>query len=137
MANGTGDLIRKLEETARATFLELFFDVVFVFALRALTQLLLNKLTWSGAYQTLVLLLAIIFVWATTTRITGHLNPQRPPVQLLVIATMVGALVGSAALPQAFGKTGLIFAVTYLVVLIGRSVFLVVLLRGQEELHLA
>src|SRR5258705_2267897 len=96
MTSGTGDLIRKLEETARATFLELFFDVVFIFALRALAQLLLNKLTWSGAYQALVLLMAIVFVWATTARVTERLNPQRPPVQLLVIATMVGALVRSA-----------------------------------------
>ena len=133
MTSGTGDLIRKLEETARATFLELFFDVVFIFALRALAQLLLNKLTWSGAYQTRVLLMAIVFVWATTTRVTERLDPQRPAVQLLVLATMVGALVGSAALPQAFGKTGLIFAVTYLVIQIGRNVFLAFLLRGQDR----
>jgi low temperature requirement protein LtrA len=132
MSSGTSDLVRKLEDTARATFLELFFDVVFVFALRALAQQLLNKLTWSGAYQALVLLLAIVFVWATTARITGRLNPQQPPVILLVLATMIGALVASAALPEAFGKTGLIFAVTYLVILIGRSVYLAVLLRGQE-----
>ena len=132
-----GALIRKLEDTARATFLELFFDVVFIFALRALAQLLLNKLTWYGAYQTLVLLTAIVYVWATTARVTERLNPQRPPVQLLVIATMVGALVGSAAAPQAFGKTGLIFAITYLAIQIGRTLFLIVLLRGEEEQHVA
>jgi low temperature requirement protein LtrA len=137
VTSGTGDLVRKLEDSARATFLELFFDVVFVFALRALAQLLLDKLTWSGAYQTLVLLLAIVFVWATTARITGRLNPQRPPVILLVLATMVGALVASAALPEAFGRTGLIFAVTYLAIQIGRSLYLAVLLRGQEGQHIA
>jgi low temperature requirement protein LtrA len=135
VTSGTGDLVRQLEDTARATFLELFFDVVFVFALRALAQLLLNKLTWSGAYQALVLLLAIVFVWSTTARVTERLNPQRPPVVLLVLATMVGALVGSAALPEAFGKTGLIFAVTYLAIQIGRSLYLIVLLRGQEGRH--
>jgi low temperature requirement protein LtrA len=135
VTSGTGDLFRKLEDSTRATFLELFFDVVFVFALRALTQLLLDKLTWSGAYQTLVLLLAIVFVWATTARVTERLEPQRPPVQLLVLATMVGALVGSAALPEAFGKTGLIFAATYLAIQIGRNLFLMFLLRGQEDRH--
>jgi low temperature requirement protein LtrA len=137
MTSGTSDVVRKLEDTARATFLELFFDVVFIFALRALAQLLLNKLTWFGAYQTLVLLLAIIFVWAITARVTEQLKPQRSPVILLVIATMVGALVGSAALPEAFGKTGLIFAVTSLAIQIGRNVFLIVLLRGQEMQHVA
>jgi low temperature requirement protein LtrA len=135
--SGRNGLLRKLEDVARASFLELFFDVVFIFALRALAQQLLNNLTWSGAYQALVLLLAIGWVWAITARITGPLNPRRPPVQLLIIATMVGALVLSAAIPEAFGKTGLIFAVTYLAIQIGRWLFLVLLLRGQELQHIA
>ncbi|RZU72214.1 low temperature requirement protein LtrA [Micromonospora kangleipakensis] len=135
--SGTNGLLRKLEDVARASFLELFFDVVFVFALRALAQQLFNNLTWSGAFRTLVLLLAIGWVWSLTARVTGQLNPRRPSVQLLVLATMVGALVLSAAVPEAFGKTGLIFAVTYLAIQIGRDLFLVVLLRGQELQHVA
>ncbi|WP_406038693.1 low temperature requirement protein A [Micromonospora sp. NBC_00898] len=130
--NGTNGLLRKLEDVARASFLELFFDVVFIFALRALAQQLLNNLTWSGAFQALVLLLAIGLVWSLTARATAQLNPRRPPVQLLVLATMVGALVLSAAVPEAFGKTGLIFAVTYLAIQIGRNLFVVLLLRGHE-----
>ncbi|WP_172875774.1 low temperature requirement protein A [Micromonospora inositola] len=135
--SGTSGLLRKLEDVARASFLELFFDVVFVFALRALAQQLFNNLTWSGAFQALVLLVAIAWVWTQTARVTGQLNPRRPPVQALVLATMVGALVLSAAVPQAFGKTGLIFAVTYLAIQIGRDLFLMVLLRGQELQHVA
>ncbi|SCG49186.1 low temperature requirement protein A [Micromonospora inositola] len=135
--SGTSGLLRKLEDVARASFLELFFDVVFVFALRALAQQLFNNLTWSGAFQALVLLVAIAWVWTLTARVTGQLNPRRPPVQLLVLATMVGALVLSAAVPEAFGKTGLVFAVTYLAIQIGRDLFLVVLLRGQEVQHVA
>ncbi|MEU8301290.1 low temperature requirement protein A [Micromonospora sp. NPDC048909] len=135
--NGTSGLFRKLEDTARASFLELFFDVVLIFALRALAQQLLNNLTWSGAYQALVMLLTIGWVWSRTAAATAQLDPRRAPVQLLVIATMVGALVLSAAIPEAFGKTGLIFAVTFLVIQVGRSLFLVVLLRGHELQHAA
>jgi low temperature requirement protein LtrA len=135
--SGTDGLLRKIESIARASFLELFFDVVFVFALRALAQQLINNLTWYGAFQALVLLLAITWVWSLTARVTGLLDPQRAPVQLLVLATMVGALVLSAAVPQAFGKTGLIFAVTYLAIQVGRGLFLMVLLRGQELQRLA
>jgi len=51
--SGTSGLFRKLEDITRASSLELFFDVVFVFALRALAQQLLNNLNWSGAYQAL------------------------------------------------------------------------------------
>src|SRR5215471_14710435 len=96
MTSGTGDLVRRLETTTRATFLELFFDVAFVFALRALAQLLFSKLTWSGAYHALVL---------------------------------------SAAVPEAFGKTGLVFAGTYLAVQIGRNLWVAILLRHQDERH--
>jgi low temperature requirement protein LtrA len=130
-------LLRKIEDIERASFLELFFDVVFVFALRALAQQLINNLTWSGAFQALVMLVAIAWVWSLTARVSGLLNPQRPVVQLLVLATMVGALVLSAAVPEAFGKTGLIFAVTYLAIQVGRDLFLVVLLRGHELQRLA
>jgi low temperature requirement protein LtrA len=117
--------------------LELFFDVVFVFALRALGQLMINKLNWSGAYQTLLLLLALGWVWALTARITDFLNPRRLPVVLLIFATMIGALVLSAAVPEAFGRTGLIFAVTFLVISLGRNVFLVFVLRGDERQRVA
>jgi low temperature requirement protein LtrA len=133
--SGKSRLVRRFGETARTTFLELFFDVVFVFALRALSQLLIGKLNWAGAFQTLLLLLAIGWVWALTARITDWLNPRRPSVRLLVLATMVGALVLSATIPQAFGKTGLIFATTFLIIQLGRNLFLLVPLRGQEARH--
>jgi low temperature requirement protein LtrA len=83
----------------------------------------------------LVLQLTIGWIWSVTARVTNRFNPRRPAVQVLVLATMVGALVLSAAVPQAYGRTGLIFAVTYLAIQIGRNAFLIVLLRGQELQH--
>lgn len=50
---------------------------------------------------------------------------------------MVGALVLAVAVPQAFGTTGLIFAITFLAIQIGRNVFVMILLRGQELQHAA
>jgi low temperature requirement protein LtrA len=135
MTSDAGDLVRRLQTTAGATFLELFFDVAFVFALRALAQLLFNKLTWSGAYQTLVVMFAIGWVWSLTVRVTDVLDPGRTPVLLLVLATMLGALVLSAAIPEAFGKTGLVFAGAYLAIQIGRNFWVVILLRHQEARH--
>jgi low temperature requirement protein LtrA len=111
----------------------LFFDVAFVFALRALAELLFNKLTWSGAYQALVVMFAIGWVWCLTVRVTDVLDPGRTPVLLLVLATMLGVLVLSAAVPEAFGKTGLVFAGTYLAIQIGRNLCVAILLRHQEE----
>ncbi|WP_446211502.1 low temperature requirement protein A [Micromonospora sp. IBSANI012] len=131
MRSRAGELLRKPEEPQQATFLELFFDLVLVLAITQLSHGLIQHLTWSGAFQALVLLLAVWWVWTYTAWITDLYNPQRPAIQLLVIATMLGVFVIAVALPDAFGKRGLVFAGTYVAIHIGRQLFLVLALRGH------
>jgi low temperature requirement protein LtrA len=126
------ELQRGPEDPQRATFLELFFDLAFVFALLQLSHELIGHLNWNGALQTLVLLLAVWWIWFTTAWLTNRLDPQRPAVQLLVIATLVGSLVLAAALPEAFGRQGLLFAGAYVAMHIGRSLFIVLAIHGDE-----
>jgi low temperature requirement protein LtrA len=132
MTSRAGELLRMPGEPQRATFLELFFDLVFVLAITQLSQGLIQRLTWSGAYQALVLLLAVWWVWTYTAWTTDLYDPQRPPIQRLVIATMFGTFLMAVALPDAFGKRGLIFAGVYVAIHIGRHLFLVLALRGHE-----
>ncbi|MEV0721894.1 low temperature requirement protein A [Micromonospora purpureochromogenes] len=130
--NRSTELLRSPGDPQRPAFLELFFDLAFVFALTQLSHRLIEDLTWSGAFQTLVLLLAIWWVWSLTAATTDRLNPQRSAVQLVVIATMVGGLVMAVAVPDAFGDTGLIFAGAYVAIQVGRGVTLLVVLRDHE-----
>ncbi|PWU57270.1 low temperature requirement protein A [Micromonospora sp. S4605] len=116
----------------RATYLELFFDLAFVFALAQLSYALLTDLSVSGAVDALVLLLAVWWVWFTTAWITELFDPQRPEIQALTIAIMIGVLVMAVALPDAFGEQGLVFAGAYVAIHLGRELFLVVVLRGHE-----
>ncbi|WP_446213547.1 low temperature requirement protein A [Micromonospora sp. IBSANI012] len=116
----------------RATYLELFFDLAFVFALAQLSYALVHNLAWSGAFQAMVLLLAVWWVWFTTAWTTELFDPQRPEVQVLAIAIMIGALVMAIALPDAFSERGLIFAGAYVAIHIGRDIFLVIALRNHE-----
>ncbi|SCG64763.1 Low temperature requirement protein LtrA [Micromonospora echinaurantiaca] len=116
----------------RATYLELFFDLAFIFALAQLSYALLTDLSLSGAVDALVLLLAVWWVWFTTAWITELFDPQRPEIQALTIAIMIGVLVMAVALPDAFGGQGLVFAGAYVAIHLGRELFLVVLLRGHE-----
>ncbi|MEV0725642.1 low temperature requirement protein A [Micromonospora purpureochromogenes] len=125
-------LVRKAGDPERATFLELFFDLVFVLALAQLSRGLAEDLGWSGAFRTLVLLGAMWWVWSSTAWLTDRTDPHRPVIQALVIATMVGSLVMAAAVPEAFGDTGLIFAGAYVAVQLGRGLVLVALLRGHQ-----
>ncbi|SCG65264.1 low temperature requirement protein A [Micromonospora inositola] len=128
-------LLRRPEEP-RAGFLELFFDLVFVFALATLSRGLVEQLTWSEAFQTLVLLLALWGVWSRTAGLTDRLDPQQPLIQVLVMATMFGILVMAAAAPEAFRERGLLFAGVYVATEIGRFIVLVFMLSGHEAQRL-
>ncbi|WBB69553.1 low temperature requirement protein A [Micromonospora sp. WMMD812] len=132
MESSGDELLRRPEQPQRATFLELFFDLAFVFALSQLSHALIQNLAWSGAFQALVLLLAVWRIWIATAWITDRFDPQRPVIQLLVIASLVGSLVVAVALPDAFGEQGLVFAGAYLAVNMGRGLVLVIALRHRE-----
>jgi low temperature requirement protein LtrA len=130
--HGAAKLLRKPEDPQRATFLELFFDVVFVLALAQLSHLLSQHLTWTGAFRTLVLLLALGWVWTNTAGLTDRADPRRPLIQLIVVTTMLACLLLAAAVPEAFGKRGLVLACAYVAINVGRSVFLVLALHGHQ-----
>jgi low temperature requirement protein LtrA len=132
MTRGAARLLRVPEES-RVTFLDLFFDLVFVFALFQLSQGLLGNLNWSGAFQTLVLLLAVLSVWNHTDGVTTWFDPAQRAIQRLVIACMFGSFVLAVAVTGAFGSLGLLFAGAYVAVQVGRSVVLAVVLRGDER----
>jgi low temperature requirement protein LtrA len=130
----TAKLLRRQEEP-RAAFLELFFDLVYVFALAQLSQTLLERLSWSHAFQTLVLLLALWWVWIRTVAVTDMFDPRRPEIQLLVLAIMFGTLVMAAAGPEAYGERGLYFAGTYVAIQLGGHAAAALMLRGHEALR--
>ena len=114
---------------ARVTPLELFFDLVFVFAITQLSHRLLEHLTFAGALETLFLLFAVWWAWIYTTWIANWFDPEKPPVRLMLIAVMLASLVMSAAIPEAFGKRGLMFALAYVAIQVGRTAFVFVTLN--------
>jgi low temperature requirement protein LtrA len=116
---------------SRVTNIELFFDLVYVFAVTQLSHYLLDHLTVPGVLQGAVLLAMVWQLWAYTTWVTNWLDPDRFPVRLLLLALMVISLVMSAALPSAFTDSGLLVGCSYAIMQIGRSLFAVWALRGQ------
>src|ERR687884_119196 len=113
----------------RATPLELFFDLVYVFAITQLSHLLLDHLTVGGALETLFLLLAVWWAWVYTTWVANWFDPDRLPVRLMLVAVMLASLVMSVAIPDAFGERGLMFALAYVTIQVGRTVFVVIALN--------
>ncbi|MBN9000240.1 MAG: low temperature requirement protein A [Rhizobiales bacterium] len=109
---------------ARVTFEELLFDLVYVFAVTQLSHTLLHHLTLGGVVETLILWFAVWLGWQYTCWATNWFDPQLPRIRSLLFATMLAALVMAAAIPEAFGERGLIFACAYVAMQVGRSAFL-------------
>jgi len=127
-----GSLLRHEGDGGQVTHIELFFDLVYVFAITQLSHHLLAHLTVSGTLQTVLLLAMVWMVWVYTTWVTNWLDPQRIPVRLMLVALMLVALVMSAALPEAFTDRGLWVGGAYALLQIGRSVFAVAGLAGER-----
>jgi low temperature requirement protein LtrA len=108
----------------RASTLELFYDLVFVFAITQVSHLLLEHLTWAGVLQSVVVLCAVYWSWNYTTWTTNELDTETVPVRLLLLALMLISLLMSVAIPHAFGEHALLFAASYVVIQIGRHTFL-------------
>jgi low temperature requirement protein LtrA len=123
--------MRERTGSERVTNVELFFDLVYVFAVTQLSHYLLAHPTVGGALQTALLLAMVWLLWVYTTWVTNWLDPERIAVRLLLLALMLTSLVLSAALPAAFGARGLAIGIAYAVMQIGRSVFTVIALRGR------
>jgi low temperature requirement protein LtrA len=111
-------------EEQRATTLELFYDLVFVFAITQVSHLLLEDLSWEGAAQSLLVLLVVWWSWNYTTWATNELDPASSVVRLLLIGVMLASLVMAVAIPEAFGDRALLFAGGYVTIQVGRTAFL-------------
>ncbi|MEV7232332.1 low temperature requirement protein A [Polymorphospora sp. NPDC051019] len=127
------DLLRG--DVRQVTPMELFFDLVYVFAVTQLTDLLLADLTPAGALRTLLLLVVVWWAWVDTAWVTNWFDPGRATVRLMLVAVMLLALVMSATLPQAYGDRGWWFAGAYVAMQVGRSTFAAVESRGRPDLR--
>lgn len=119
----------------RVGFAELFFDLVFVFAITQVSHYLLYHFTPLGAVESGLMFLAIWWVWIYTTWVLNRLDPERGAVRMLLFALMLLGLFMSMSVPQAFGDRGLVFAATYVAMQLGRSVFMWAVSRGDERLR--
>ena len=94
------------ERGHRVSSMELFFDLVFVFAFTQLSHHFLTHLDAGGAFQTALLLLALWWAWVDTAWFTNRFDPDRRPVRFVLIGLMVATLIMAIALPEAFGDRG-------------------------------
>ena len=111
---------------------ELFFDLVYVFAIIQLSHLLIEHLSWTGAAQTVVVFAAVWWGWNYTAWAMNWLDPSRTGVQLLSGVLMLAALGMAIAIPSAFGDGAWLFIGCYLFMGVLRPVFMMITYRGHQ-----
>jgi low temperature requirement protein LtrA len=121
----------------RVTPLELFFDLVFVFAITQVTGFLADDPTWLGLVRGLMLLAALWWAWAAYAWLTNTLNPEEGAVRLAVFGSIAAMLIVSLATPNAFGSDGVIFGLAYFIVRALQLVLYAIAGRADRELFRA
>jgi len=121
-------------DTQRVTPLELFFDLVFVFAITQVTGFLSDHATWEGLLQGVMLLGALWWAWAAYAWLTNTLNPEEGGVRIAVFCVIASMLIVSLAVPKAFSNTGVTFGVAYFVVRGLHIVLYAIAGRGDRDL---
>jgi len=134
MAEGKHHWLRKEDaESTKASFPELFFDLVFVFALIQLSQTLASDFSFGIAFDTLIFIFALWWVWIHTTWVTNLLDAEVVAVRLLLFGLMFLGIVLAIALPKAFDNAGLVFALAYAAMQLSRSLFALYAFKGVDS----
>src|SRR2546429_684725 len=128
---------RQAEGAHRVTPLELFFDLVVVFAITQVTSFLSRPPTWGGLLRGLLLLGMLWWAWSAYAWLTNTLDPEEGAARLAVLAAVAAMLIVSLAAPAAFGPDGVIFGVAYLVVRALHLVLFAIAGRGDRDLFRA
>jgi low temperature requirement protein LtrA len=122
-----------VKDSSKVGWVELFFDLVFVFSVTQLSHLLIADATWNGAAETTFLTLVVWVAWMWTTWAMNWLDARHPAVRVLLFVMMAAGLVLSAAIPEAFGERALAFAGAYVFIQNVRTLFTVFALRGGQH----
>jgi low temperature requirement protein LtrA len=117
------------------TTVELFFDLVYVFAVTQLSHLILDDRTAVGVGRAALLLLIVWWAWIYTTWMVNWFDPASPHVRAILTGVMLASLLMAAALPGAFGDDGWLFAASYVVLQVGRNAAAASLLARDHALR--
>ncbi|WP_220495434.1 low temperature requirement protein A [Paracoccus sp. MC1862] len=124
---------REDEDAARVSFVELFFDLVFVFGITQLAAYLADNITPEGIVRVSVMFVAVWWLWINTAWATNRLDPDRALVRLVIFVLLGAGLVFSTGIPVAFEERAMAFATAYVGIQVARSLFMVWALRTHEE----
>jgi low temperature requirement protein LtrA len=125
------------EREQHVTPLELFFDLVFVFAFTQVTTVLSDNPTWSGLGHALLILGVLWWAWASYAWLTNTVDPGVGAVWVALLVAMAAMFVAALTVPDAFGSHGVLFGVAFLIVNVMHLTLYVLSAHGDPDLSAA
>jgi low temperature requirement protein LtrA len=122
------------EREQRVTPLELFFDLVFVFGFTQVTTVLSDDPTWGGLGHGLLILAALWWAWAAYAWLTNTVDPGEGAVWGAMLVALAAMFVAALAVPEAFGRHGVVFGVAFLIVNVMHLTLYALGARGDRDL---
>lgn len=111
------------EQKYETTPVELFFDLIYAFALSQVTTFIMADLSWLTIIKSLILLGAIYLVWAYTSWVTTMIPTSQAISRRMLLAVMLLGFFMNLSVDCAFSGQGYIFAVLYLIIQFGRTIW--------------
>jgi low temperature requirement protein LtrA len=124
----------RAEPEKRVAPLELFFDLVFVFALTQVTALMSENPTWEGLGQGMLVLAALWWSWGAYAWLTNYIAADEGRERLLMFGVMGAFLIAALAVPEAFGDYAVLFGVSYA---IARWLHILIFAEANEDIAAA
>jgi low temperature requirement protein LtrA len=125
----------QVEVEQEVTPLELFFDLVFVFAITQVTGFVSADPTWTRLIEGLAILAVLWWAWVSYAWLGNTAGSDEGAVRVVLLSAMGAVLICSLAVPHAFGRDGLLFGVAYLTVRVLHLAAYVVVSRGDPQLR--
>jgi low temperature requirement protein LtrA len=123
-----------VEREHRVSPLELFFDLVFVFAFTQVTTLWLEQQTWGGLGRGLLVLTALWWVWASFAWLTNAADAEAGVVTVVVLCATAPLFIAALAVPEAFGAHRLAFGLAFFAVVVAFVALFVIVSKSRPEL---
>jgi low temperature requirement protein LtrA len=134
-------LMRRDLEQARVTPLELFFDLVFVFALTQVTAFMADELSWHGILRGVLVLMLLWWAWTGYAWLANVASADERPIKLAILAGMAAMFVLALSIPEAFddlpgGLPGpVVLAICYLLFRVMHFVMFLIIAREDAGLR--
>jgi low temperature requirement protein LtrA len=122
-------------EDQKVTFVELFFDLVFVFSVTQVVKLLHDGINGIAIAQAVLVFWLVWWAWSQFTWSLNAADTTHPIVQFGVLAATGVAFFMAVAVPEAYGDRALWFALTYVVVRVIGMILFYLLVKESPTLR--